>query len=423
MPVSRVEISLDNGLTWFLPQTSGNEFTVTLENLDDGNYPVLARAIDTSDKTGQSSTQTLLIDNLPPIIGGSAFALGPQVLLPDSVGLVKVSANTPIKTALSARGGVIKAEVKSDGETFPLSTMPGTNIWTGELAFAKAGVKNLVVSAVDGVGKTTERPIGSLLVEPSGNVIDKDQKQAVKDASVSVYFFDQNSQSWTLWDALSYGQTNPKKVDQNGNYSFMVPAGRYFIQTDAPGYKRAQSNIFDFTNTSVLNSSFETSPSTNILSNILPPDTSATPNIQIGTNLQQNIIGKSAPDFKLATSSGEVTPASFKGKKTVFTFLSTWDPNSVEQALILQKLNTLLKPDQKMLSIAIQETQATTETFLKRGGYSFPVVADQDGFTAEDYKVGVLPYYVFIDTKGVVREVLSGLLTESEILEKLNMLK
>jgi len=252
LPVSRVEVSLDNGLTWFLPQTSDNGFTVTLENLDDGNYPVLARAIDTSDKIGQSNTQTLLIDNLPPIVGGSVFALGPQILLPNSKGFVNISTNTPIKTAISTRGGVIKAEVKSDGQTFLLSTVPGTNIWTGELAFAKAGVKNLVVSAVDGVGKTTERPIGSLLVEPSGNVINKDQKQAVKDASVSVFFFDQNSQSWTLWDGLSYGQTNPKKVDANGNYSFMVPAGRYFVQTDAPGYKQAQSSIFDFTNTSVL---------------------------------------------------------------------------------------------------------------------------------------------------------------------------
>jgi len=155
----------------------------------------------------------------------------------------------------------------------------------------------------------------------------------------------------------------------------------------------------------------------------LPPDTSATSNIQVGTNLQQNIIGQSAPDFKLATSSGEVTQASFKGKKTVFTFFATWDPNSVEQTLILQKLNTLLKPNQKMLGIALQETQSTTETFLKRGGYSFPVVSDQDGFTAENYKVGILPYHVFIDTKGVVREISSGLLTESEILEKLRMLQ
>lgn len=423
LPVSRVEVSFDNGLTWFLPQTSGNEFIVTLENLDDGNYPVLARAIDTSDKTGQSNIQTLLIDNLPPVVGGSAFALGPQVLLPDSKGVVEVSANTPIKTALSTRGGVIKAEVKVDGKVFPLSTVPGTNIWTGDMAFTRAGVKNLIVTAVDGVGKTTERSIGSLLVKPNGSVTNKDQKQAVKDASVSVFFFDPNSQSWVLWDALSYGQTNPKKVDSNGNYSFMVPAGRYFVQTDAPGYKQAQSNIIDFANTSVLNNNFVTSPSTNVLSNVLPPDMSATSNQQTQANLQSNVIGKSAPNFKLASSSGELTPADFKGKKTVFTFFATWAPNSVEQALILQKLSTLLAPNQKMLGIALQETAATTETFLKRGGYNFTSVSDQDGFTAEDYKVGVLPYHVFIDTKGEIKEISSGLLTELEILKKLSMLQ
>lgn len=423
LAVARIEVTFDNGLTWFLAQISGNNFSVIQENLEDGNYPVRARAIDVSGESGQSNTQILLIDNLPPIIGGSAFSFGPQILSSDSEGFIRVSAETQITTALSTRGGVTKAEIKSDGETFPLNIIPGTNILTGNLIFNNPGVKDLIIIAEDGVGKKTERSVGTLLVEPVGKVTGQDEKQIIKNAVVSIYFFDKNSQTWVLWDGVSYGQTNPKKVEDNGNYSFMVPAGRYFIQTDAPGRRRAQSNIFDFTSTSILNANFKTTPSLNILSNILPPDTLNILNKQAEKKLPNNILGNSAPNFKLPSISGLVTPDSFKGKKTVFTFISTWAPESVIQTQILQKLNPKLSQDQKILGIALQETQSTTETFLKRGGYNFSVISDLDGYTAEDYKVGTLPYHVFIDTKGKIREISSGLLTESEIIQKLNKLQ
>lgn len=422
LPIARVEVTFDGGLTWFLARTAGNGFSVTRENLDDGNYPVQVRVIDANGNVGQSASQTLIIDNLPPVLGGSAFSLGPQVLLPDSEGLVRVSADTRITTALSTRGGVVRAEVSADGETFSLRGVPGTNIWTGDLVFKNTGVKDLVVTAIDGVGKRTERSVGSLLVEPEGKVTTRDGNQVIADATVSVFYFDENSQSWVLWDAVSYGQTNPKKVGGGGNYSFMVPAGRYFVQTDAPGYRRAQSNILDFTSTSTLNNNLQTLRSVNVLANLLPPVTSAGLNITTRVNPQPDLLAKPAPDFKLPSVSGEVTPADFKGNKTVLTFFSTWAPVSVEQALILQKLNTLLSPDEKTLSIALQETQAATETFVKRGGYGFPVVSDQDGLTAENYKVNVLPYHVFVDKEGIIREIYPGLLTESELLEKLGRL-
>jgi len=406
-----------------LAQTSGNNFSVTQENLEDGNYPVRARVIDVSGQIGQSNTQILVIDNLPPIIGGSAFSFGPQILSPDSEGLIRVSADTQITTALSTRGGVIKAQIKSDGQTFPLNVLPGSNILTGNLSFSKPGVKDLIVDAEDGVGKKTERLVGSLLVEPVGKVTNENEKQAIKDALASVYFFDNNSQTWVLWDGTSYGQSNPKKVADNGNYSFMVPAGRYYVQIDAPGRRRAQSNIFDFSNTSVLNANFKTTPSLNILSNILPPDTSDFLNKKTEKKLPQNILGSNAPIFSLPSNLGLVSQDSFKGKKTVLTFISTWAPESVAQSQILQKLYSQISPDEKILGISLQETESTTETFVKRGGYSFPIVSDRDGYTAENYKVEALPYHVFIDTKGKIRETSSGLLTEAEIINKLNKLQ
>lgn len=425
LPVSRVEVTFDDGLTWFLAPLTNNNFSVTQEDLDDGNYPVRARAIDTEDNISQSNTQTLLIDNLPPIIGGSAFTFGPQILSPDESGLIRVSANTQITTALSTRGGVTKAEVTSDNEIFPLVAIPGTNIWTGNVSFQDPGVKDLVVTAEDGVGKTTERSVGALIVEPVGKVTNENESQPISNAIASVFFFDRNSQTWALWDGGSYGQTNPKQVANDGSYSFIVPAGRYYVQIDAPGRRRAQSNIFDFTTTSILNSNFRTTPLLNIFSNFFPPDISTSQNKLTENRVPQNILGSSIPDFKLpsSNSSAIVTSDSYVGKKTVFSFISTWAPESVSQAQILQRLQSQISAGQETLGIALQETQSAAETFLNRGGYNFPLVSDLDGYTAYDYKVGALPYHVFIDTKGRIRETYSGLLHESEIINKLNKLQ
>jgi peroxiredoxin len=418
-------VTFDDGLTWFTAATTGGNFSVDQENLDDGNYRVRARAIDVGGNIGQSSTQTLLVDNLPPIVGGSAFSFGPQILSSDSNGLVRVSADAQITTALSMRGGVIKAEVTSDNKTFPLTPLPGTNIWTGNVSFNNPGVKDLVVSAEDGVGKKTERSVGKVIVEPVGKVTNENETQPIQGATASAFFFDRNSQTWVLWDAVSYGQTNPKKVSSDGSYSFIVPPGRYYVQIDAPGRRRAQSNIFDFTETSILNANFKTTPSINIFSNLLPPDISTAQNKLIENTSSQNILGNSIPSFNLPSSNTSeiVSSNSFIGKKTVFSFISTWAPESVAQAEILQKLKPQISSGQRELAIALQETPSSAETFLKRGGYDFPLVADVDGFTGENYRVGALPFHVFIDTKGKIRETYSGILHESELLNKLNKLQ
>jgi peroxiredoxin len=62
------------------------------------------------------------------------------------------------------------------------------------------------------------------------------------------------------------------------------------------------------------------------------------------------------------------------------------------------------------------EDDAKVREYIKRYGYTFPVLMDRDNKVANQFGVFGLPLSVFIDEKGVVQEYLKGgLLTEQKI--------
>ena len=46
------------------------------------------------------------------------------------------------------------------------------------------------------------------------------------------------------WDAITYGQENPQITDTTGNYSFLVPAGTYYLTVSALGYNSYKTDNF-----------------------------------------------------------------------------------------------------------------------------------------------------------------------------------
>lgn len=82
------------------------------------------------------------------------------------------------------------------------------------------------------------------VVDPEGYVYylnPNGDEARVPKAVVSIF----NADNDTLWDALSYNQTNPQTTDASGKYSFLVPEGRYYITALRQGYNSYQSDIFE----------------------------------------------------------------------------------------------------------------------------------------------------------------------------------
>lgn len=78
------------------------------------------------------------------------------------------------------------------------------------------------------------------VVDPEGYIYRQDGNEEVriKNAKVSIYRFDNEAGKFSLWQADKYSQKNPQLTASTGDYSFLVPPGRYYLEVEAKGYKK-----------------------------------------------------------------------------------------------------------------------------------------------------------------------------------------
>ena len=83
------------------------------------------------------------------------------------------------------------------------------------------------------------------LVDPDGYIYEKTNKGEVRVAGAQVTLYKMTSKDWyEPWDAITYGQENPQITDTTGNYSFLVPAGTYYLTVSALGYNSYKTDNF-----------------------------------------------------------------------------------------------------------------------------------------------------------------------------------
>ncbi len=436
--IAKVEVSNDNKRTWFAADVKDNSFSFTFKNLDDGNYSITARAADAVGNAGESATQTLIVDTIPPILGGAITTFGNQTLTPNLDGAIQAVAGIPIRMILSFKGGITQAAIRANNESFELKHIQGTNLWTTTLLFKTAGENFLILSAQDGAFNKIEKKLQTIFVDAPGKVHNSKTRSLLTKVKISVFYFDFISKTWVLWDGEAFGQKNPFTASSDGTYSFMVPAGKYYIEASLPGFNTLQSEILDFSKTSLINFDLplESKPHIAITLPLIgritfsfPPfsQPQTLPVLQKGESITSQVPithSTQALPFSLPDKNNNpVTLSSMLGKKVLLTFLAPWSSHAVDQASILSKINQNITAGQLMYGIIVQESPATTVIFMKSGQYQFPYLVDEDGITANNYNVTALPQHVFIDSKGIIREVISGVLDGPTILEKLNQLQ
>ncbi len=130
--------------------------------------------------------------------------------------------------------------------------------------------------------------------------------------------------------------------------------------------------------------------------------------------------GSPVPDFELSGIKGErVNIGQYKGKAVALNFWATWcAPCLVEMPL----LETAVKRHEKdliVLAINIEEPSGTVEAYIKRGGFTFPVLLDVDGKVANNFGVFAYPATFFIDKEGIIRSQHVGQLDETMLRKNL----
>lgn len=435
--VARVEYSIDNGRNWLnaspLNTVTGKSttFSFTPKNLDDGDYQILARAIDGGGNITKTPTLSIVVDRLPPLIGGNLISIGPQSLQPDINGRLTTLTGVDQKIIVSATGGPTTINLiakNTDGTegNFALTKSEDTGLWVGILNFDKSGNYLLSANSVDGAGNKTSRVLADIKVVPSPRILTTDNGKTsdVKNAKVTLYYLDADTHSWVVWDGAPNGQTNPSYTDNKGAYQYLMPGGTYYLKAEAKGYKTVISKRFKLDSPQSLTADIYLKKnigfsirSFNIAMPTLWPEL-------VDMNLDKRKVDAprssngSLPQFTLPDLEGKnFNSLQLLGRPTVITVLSTWSPPSQEQLAAIAKVPD--SKDYRVMPILVQEKQQKIKAYASIAGYEFTMLADSDGQLVEKLKINSLPTHYFIDRKGSIIKVMVGVLNNKQLLNEL----
>ncbi len=121
-------------------------------------------------------------------------------------------------------------------------------------------------------------------------------------------------------------------------------------------------------------------------------------------------ISKPAPDFELQDSAGNTwTLSSLKGKVVFVNFWATWCKPCRDEMPSIEALNKAMagQPFQ-MLSIVFNDDLQMAESFARRLGATFPVLANPDSELTGAYMITGVPETFLIDAEGILRHKFIG---------------
>lgn len=403
--------------------------------LVDGNYEIAVRARDNAGNESVSAGEELVVDRLPPRVGGYMLALGPQVLFPNEAGLIRVMRGVEVDLVTAAVGGATNISLVFEDKTSggrvleKLEKDPSLGLWQKKLKLDRTGEFELWVEAVDGAGNITKRELGGVVVEELGQVkVDEIRG----DGELVVWVKESISGEWLQWSGEAFGQSNPVKLGESGEYSLFLPPGEYYLETKVDGYEMGLSNIFVIEKASPINEDFTPAKARGFWVwkwfVKLPWSSTGEKSLEVGDvevdrvgRLEHQLVGEKAPDFDLAMTGGDrVSLGELVGSPVVMSMVTTWSPTAIEQMGILDRAYS-----QGMVPgflVASQESLVKLDMFKARGKYENEIAVDADGELVEEYKLGALPTHYVLDESGVVRAVVEGVLTTEELLEIINQI-
>lgn len=421
--VALVEYSTDGGINW-LPADKvdgiGSQnvtFSFTPIIQEEGNYTVITRATDKAGNIGETSPRKLVIDRLPPMVGGFVTTLGPQVLAPGQDGLLHTITGIDQTITLSAVGGpnsisitAIKNGGSSRSSNFSLTQSPDTGLWKGIVSFGTADNYKLTAYSQDGAGNKTVKDLGNIQVSPTGKIVQKDTNTPIANATIKVYYLEPESNNWTLWDANAYGQKNLLNTDKNGNFSLFLPAGKYYLDVSAHGYRGVKTSVF------TLNSPTAVLPALTMSKNHFSG--LAWPNFGVQK------VNPSVAAASLQPTNTEITLKDKKllGKPTLISFGATWLPAASDQMAGLAALQTG-QSKYNIVAIGVDEHHAKLLSYNSILGANVSWSDDPDGVMTASYGVQNLPAYYFFNKQGTLIYVSHLNLTRQQILDTLARLQ
>jgi cytochrome c biogenesis protein CcmG/thiol:disulfide interchange protein DsbE len=127
-------------------------------------------------------------------------------------------------------------------------------------------------------------------------------------------------------------------------------------------------------------------------------------------------VGSAAPNWtEPKAGGGTLELASLKGKAVYLNFFATWCPPCNEEAPAINALQQkYASQGLQVVGVDVLENAASAEKFRTEHKLAYPALADS-GTLRDEYNINGLPVHVFIDRAGIVKNIVVGELSPTEM--------
>jgi hypothetical protein len=120
-------------------------------------------------------------------------------------------------------------------------------------------------------------------------------------------------------------------------------------------------------------------------------------------------VGDQAPRLQVTLTDGSLfDTADYPGVPLWVNFMATWTPQSTDELPLLQRYQKDLGDKLTILIVDVGEERDVVRPFIRGLDLDLPVGLDANGDAAAAWGAYALPVHLFIDTEGVVQQVVYG---------------
>jgi len=130
--------------------------------------------------------------------------------------------------------------------------------------------------------------------------------------------------------------------------------------------------------------------------------------------------GRAAPPLPAqALRPPGVDLAALRGKPALVDFFASWCEPCAEEAPTLRKLSATMAGKATIVAVDWDDAGGPARAFVRRHGWTFPVLADTSGAAGESYGLSGLPTSFVLDPRGRIVATFRGPQSEAKLRQAL----